>query len=153
MKLFNLQLRLAQQDPNDENLRLWPPYPGGSASDPSYIPFGKHGTLTTSDVLLMEHVPSIAVLMGCATGISDERTLYGGFSLATAFLSAGADAVIASTHDIDGTETRILSDALYSANAPKRPKDVGQWMTTAIRYARKVGLERETLAYYRVYVP
>ncbi|MEM9456764.1 MAG: CHAT domain-containing protein [Myxococcota bacterium] len=138
---------------HDERLRRWPPYSGGAASMPTYIPFGENGRLGVQDILMMEKPPTMVVLMGCTTGVVGERTARGGFSLATAFLGAGAQAVIASTHDVDGEVAAILGKAIYADLTPQSARDAGRWMTNAIRHARAQGIPRSAIANYRVYVP
>lgn len=142
-----------QSNVNNDRLRRWPPYSGGAAAEPSYIPLGQHGRLTVPDVLMMEDVPHTVTLMGCATGVNDERMTYGGFSLATAFLAAGARAVVASTDKIDGQAAAILGNALYLSHDSEISTDPGQWMTTAIRFVRSRREPSMDLTNYRVYVP
>ncbi|MCA9707294.1 MAG: CHAT domain-containing protein [Myxococcales bacterium] len=136
----------------DDQKRRWPPYSGGAASAPSHIPLRGKAKLTVSDVFMMKQVPRTVVLMGCATGVFDDRMAYGGFSLAMAFLGSGADMVIASTEEIGGEDASTLGRALY-ANASKIRDDPGRWMTSALADVRGRGRRVSTLANYRVYVP
>lgn len=134
-------------------VRRWPPYSGGAAIEPSFLPLGEYGKLTVSDILMMEHVPRSVVLMGCATGIIDERTARGGFSLATAFLGAGAQAVVASTHEIKGSEAAILGRALYAGLNSNSSEDPGLWMRRAVQFVTEQHQMDLDIANYRVYVP
>ncbi|MEM9460895.1 MAG: CHAT domain-containing protein [Myxococcota bacterium] len=143
------------RDGDDERLRLWPPYSGGAASVPSYIPLGELGRFTAPDVLMMDRVPRTVVLMGCATGVIDQRQAHGGFSLAAAFLGAGAQAVVASTRQVDGTEAALVGRALYGGIVPLPSLGVepGRWMSDALRRARQQGLPERAVADYRLFVP
>ncbi|MCA9704495.1 MAG: CHAT domain-containing protein [Myxococcales bacterium] len=138
---------------DDPILRLWPPYPGGAAAEPSYIPLGNRGRLDVQDILMMEQVPRSVVLMGCATGVHDERMAYGGFSLATAFLGAGAEVVVASTREVDGDEASKVGRGLYERLDARVGEDAGQWFQRAIRWARNHELPRRAVRDYRVFVP
>lgn len=143
--------QLAEADPLPT--RLWPPYPGGAAAEPSYIPLGPAGRLDVQDVLMMEQVPRSVVLMGCATGVHDERMAYGGFSLATAFLGAGAQVVVASTREVDGAEASLVGRGLSADFGERRVGEPGEWFLGAIRWAREQGLPERAVRDYRVLVP
>jgi len=138
---------------DDDYSRRWPPYSGGAASEPSYIPLGRNGRLTVPDVLMLERVPRTVVLMGCATGVVDDRTAHGGFSLANAFLAAGSHAVIASTEEIEGTEAYGVARALYESKAFRDGLHPGDWLSGALRLLRARGQALSGVAGYRVYVP
>ncbi|MEM9456480.1 MAG: CHAT domain-containing protein [Myxococcota bacterium] len=138
---------------DDMILRLWPPYPGGAAAEPSYIKLGRSGRLDVQDILMMKDVPRSVVLMGCATGVNDERMAYGGFSLATAFLGAGAEVVVASTREVDGREASLLGQGLYTDLDDHGVDDPGEWFMSAVRWARHNGLPAQAIRDYRVYVP
>lgn len=142
--------RLEPGKRDEDRSRRWPPYSGGAASEPSYIPLGRHGKLTVADVLMMERAPRTVVLMGCATGVVDERMAYGGFSLATAFLGAGSRAVIASTDEIEGEGAAVLGRALYVGAA--FGQDPGRWLTDALRHIRAHEQVIPDVTNYRVYV-
>lgn len=138
---------------DDAILRLWPPYPGGAAAEPSYIKLGRSGRLDVQDILMMKDVPRSVVLMGCATGVNDERMAYGGFSLATAFLGAGAEVVVASTREVDGREASLLGQGLYTDLDDHGVDDPGEWFMSAVLWARHNGLPAQAIRDYRVYVP
>ncbi len=143
---------LADGDAGD-HLRRWPPYSGGAAREPSYIPLGGNGgRLTVPDILVMDRVPRTVVLMGCTTGVADERMAWGGFSLATAFLGAGAEAVVASTHRIDGNEASALSRAIYEG-IESSDGNASRWMTDALNLLERRGDPMPSIEHYRVYVP
>lgn len=138
---------------DDAVLRLWPPYPGGAAAEPSYIELGRSGHLDVQDILMMSEVPRSVVLMGCATGVNDERMAYGGFSLATAFLAAGAEVVVASTRDVDGWKASLIGQGLYTQFDPRGVEDPAEWFMSAVRWARDNGLPPGAVQDYRVFVP
>jgi len=130
----------------------WPPYPGGSESEPSYLPLDAFARLEVADILMTQPAPDVAVLIGCATGVTDERTRHGGQSLATAFLSAGSRVAVASTRPIQSEQAWILAGALYE-QLPEGRIEPGRWMQHALQTARRHGLREESIAYYRVFVP
>jgi tetratricopeptide (TPR) repeat protein len=136
-----------------EQGRWWPPYPGGAPAEASYVPLGKAGRLSVQDVLMMERVPRTVVLMGCNTGVHDERMAYGGFSLATAFVAAGAAAVVASTEEVNGTEASLVGQGLYEQLIEGVVGHPGVWFRDGLRWAQEQGLSDRAVRDYRVYVP
>lgn len=139
------------EDP--EHALIWPPYPGGAAAEPSYIPLGGDERFNVQDVLMMQQVPRTVVLMGCKTGVYDDRVAYGGFSLATAFMGAGAEAVVASTRQIDGEEAALVGRGLYAGLEGSAVGDPGEWFHRAVLWARRAGLLATAVRDYRVLVP
>lgn len=131
----------------------WPPYPGGAAVEPSYIKVDDDDRVEVPDVLMMDQVPRTAVLMGCSTGVTDERTEQGGLSLATAFIASGSAAVVASTKAIDGDEASELGRSLYDPIAWSSVADPGVWFMLGLQRARQRGLTDDQLIHYRVFVP
>ncbi|MEQ9503515.1 MAG: CHAT domain-containing protein [Deltaproteobacteria bacterium] len=77
------------------------------------------GTLTVGDILSLKHTPSVVVLSSCnaAAMTHDAPT---GLSLANAFVSAGADLVLAATRDIDDVDGRALMVRTYERIAMPR---------------------------------
>ncbi len=142
----------AQNEQASDRFRRWPPYLGGAASEPSFIPLGEFGRLSVPDILMMTRVPRTVVLLGCRTGIMDERMAHGGFSLATAFLGAGSEAVVASTRQVEGEGAAILGRALYSKLQVDVGADPGQWMTDALHTIDRADLATVGIADYRVFV-
>lgn len=140
-------------DVDDPMRHLWPPYPGGAAVEPSYIPLGSTGRIDVSAVLLAERVPCVAFLSACGTGIHDDRMGHGGISLATAFLGAGTEVVVASTHAVDGAEAALLGRGMYASGVSRSTiDDPGTWFMGGVRWAVENGLPREAVRDYRVYV-
>jgi hypothetical protein len=91
--------------------------------------------------------------MGCANGVHDERMAYGGFSLATAFLGAGTEVVVASTREVDGAEASLVGQGLHHGFGERRLREPGEWLVHALRWARERGLPERAVRDYRVLVP
>ncbi|MCB9569996.1 MAG: CHAT domain-containing protein [Myxococcales bacterium] len=73
-------------------------------------------SLTVADLLaLPAPAPPMVVLNGCRTGLADPDAAAGGMSLAHALLVAGAEAVVATTAEIDDAEALALGVAFYEA--------------------------------------
>lgn len=70
------------------------------------------GTLSAADVLALPSVPELVVLSGCRTGASSQ------LNLATSFLLAGADVVIATTRDITDEEGVAFGASFHSSASP-----------------------------------
>ncbi|MEM9459438.1 MAG: CHAT domain-containing protein [Myxococcota bacterium] len=133
---------------------LWPPYPGGAALEPSYLPLDEVAHLEVADILMLDSVPEVTVLMGCATGVTDLRTHTGGQSLASAFVGAGAGVVIASSHTVDAEQAFLLSEGLYHHLATLDVEGPGRWMQAAMQWAQDdERWQTESFADYRVFVP
>ncbi|MEM7157300.1 MAG: CHAT domain-containing protein, partial [Myxococcota bacterium] len=139
--------------PEARRLRLWPPYPGGAASEPSYLPLDGVSRLEVPDILMMPTAPRSVVLMACASGVTDDRTSRGGLSLAAAFLGAGTRVVIASTRVVESADAYVLGRGLHQRLGSEAETDPGQWMAHGLRWALDHGMRAEAIAHYRVYVP
>lgn len=74
-------------------------------------------TLSIGDILMLPWVPTSVVLSGCETGLTDNRTLSGGMSVAWAFVAAGSQSVIAASTEIDDDLGAAISSQLYSGRA------------------------------------
>lgn len=72
------------------------------------------GALDVGDVLALEHVPAAVVLSACESAGS-HRARVGDMQIATAFLLAGADFVVAAMDELDDDAARQFSAALYRA--------------------------------------
>ena len=79
---------------------------GGPGGWGSRLSLARDDTLEVPDVLALSQVPTTVVLSGCETGVVDPQSLGGGMSLAHAFILAGAQVVVATTHEI-GDEDAI----------------------------------------------
>lgn len=133
---------------------LWPPYAGGAASEPSYLPLDEVARLEVADILMAGSGPSVVVLMGCATGVTDQRTSYGGQSLASAFIGAGARVAIASTRSVKAEQAFLLGEGLYRHLATLDVEGPGRWMQYGMRWAQDDERWQVTsFADYRVFVP
>lgn len=71
--------------------------------------------IRVADVLALPAVPRTVVLSGCETGVVDPQSLGGGMSLAHAFILAGAQVVVATTHEIRDEDAIALMGDLYGA--------------------------------------
>ncbi|MEM9461067.1 MAG: CHAT domain-containing protein [Myxococcota bacterium] len=143
----------SEHDPADVQ-RLWPPYPGGAALGPSYLPLDEVAHLEVADVLMLDRVPELAVLMGGATGVDDRRTHIGGQSLASAFVEAGSSVVIASTRTVNSQQAFLLSEGLYRHLLTLDAEGPGRWMQAAMRWVKNDDRwHAESFADYRVFVP
>ena len=77
-------------------------------------------------------------------------------SLAAAFLDAGAEAVVASTRDIDGAQASKLGRGLYVGLEGRElgePGEPGEWFRRAVLWARGQGISEAAVRDYRVIVP
>ncbi|MFO0758825.1 MAG: CHAT domain-containing protein [Byssovorax sp.] len=68
--------------------------------------------LTVADVLALPHVPDTVVLLGCATARDD------GMGLSQAFLTRGAQQVLASVDDVPDDLSRQIAERLYAGASP-----------------------------------
>ncbi|MCB9754870.1 MAG: CHAT domain-containing protein [Myxococcales bacterium] len=109
------------------------------------------GTLSVADVLALgDQAPSLVVLNGCSTGLADPRTLAGGMSLAHAFLVAGADAVIATSAEIDDAQAAAVIAALYERVAADASSLDGPALLRAAQLATRA--EHPDWVRYRAWV-
>lgn len=90
----------------------WPPYAGGTASWPASLRLADGTRLAAHEILMRPGgVPAKVILSGCRTGAVD--AVAGGTSLATAFLVAGAQEVIATSAVTGDAEAREVVRAVY----------------------------------------
>lgn len=137
----------------DQHQSRWPPRPGGAVAEASFIPVSD-GELAVQDVLMMRQAPRTAVLMGCNTGVQDERMAHGGFSLATGFVAAGSVAVVASTRRVLGAEASLMGRGLHEVMAADGSvRDPGEWFRKGLVWAQRHGLSERAMGDYRVFVP
>lgn len=125
----------------------WPPHAGGSAGWSSHLQLSRSSRLDAMDIVMLPAVPRVVVLSGCRTGVLAHRS--GGISLATAFLAAGAEAVVAAPGEVDDREARDLGRRLYRSLRPGEPLDVVVAMHHAMRARWEAG---EQLGRFRVWV-
>lgn len=90
---------------------LWPPYAGGTAAWPAFLRLRRNEQLGIPDILAADAVPQAVVLLGCETGVPDSA--FGGPSLATAFLAAGAQMVLATPIPVEDEAAAALERRLY----------------------------------------
>lgn len=135
---------------DDDPDESWPPYPGGADRRPPYLPLDDLAHLEVADILMLHPGPTLAVLLGCDTGVTRSS---GQQSLAVAFLGAGSQAVIASTKPVEARQAFILGEGLYRVLGPDIVGDPGAWMMHAMSWARTQGFDEESIGDFRVYVP
>lgn len=144
---------LGMRDADELRRHPWPPYPGGAAVEPSFIPLGLGGRIDVPTILMMESAPRVVFLSACDTGVHDDRMGHGGISLAAAFLGSGAEVVVASTRAVEGAKAAIMSRGMYAAGVgTSMIADPGTWFTSGVRWAVEHGLPREGVRDYRAYV-
>lgn len=74
---------------------------------------GGRDDLTAGDIARMRHVAPIVVLAACQTADGPAVTSRGVFSLATSFLTAGSEAVIAGLWKVDDAATRHVASKVH----------------------------------------
>jgi tetratricopeptide (TPR) repeat protein len=79
----------------------------------SGLPLADHGELSIGDVLALPRAPSVVVLSACEGAKAQGAGAVEGLGLAHAFLSAGADAVVASTRPVNDTLAESIVMSLY----------------------------------------
>lgn len=100
--------------------------------------------IRVADVLALPAVPRTVILSGCETGVVDPQSLGGGMSLAHAFILAGAQVVVATTHEIGDEDAIALMGDLYGAlehGALERLD--GAAVTLAVRQAQRRARARD----------
>jgi hypothetical protein len=79
-----------------------------------WLPLAGGGRLTVDDVLALPRSPPWIVLSGCETGATAEESAVESMGLAHAFLSAGAETVIAAVRPLPDREAAALVAAFYA---------------------------------------
>ncbi|MFZ6181247.1 CHAT domain-containing protein [Nannocystis pusilla] len=99
-------------------------YAGHSASAGAFgwgstLRLAQDTSLTVTDIIALDQVPSTVVLLSCDAGHVSRDSRAQGISLAAAFAFAGSEAVIAMSTPVDATEAPRLAAALHDpfANA------------------------------------
>ncbi len=72
------------------------------------------GELTAGDILVVSRVPTWVMLSGCETAKTESRRVTG-LGLATAFLAAGSDVVIAASRPVSDVLGAAMSEAVHRA--------------------------------------
>lgn len=86
---------------------------GGRAGWESALPLARDAILALGDVLALERAPSLVVLAGCETGRASHESAQA-LGLAQAFVSRGAQAVLATTRAVDDRSTALLIERFYA---------------------------------------
>lgn len=79
------------------------------------------GPLSAEQIIAHQRAPAVVVLGACDAAATDAKVLDGGMNMASAFLLAGAELVIAPSRPVADTDARALAERLY--RSPPRPKD------------------------------
>jgi|GEM_PF-4031361 len=81
------------------------------------------GTVGASEIIAAQRSPAWVVLAACSAAQVDPRAVDGGMNLASAFLLAGAELVIAPTVDVDDEAALALSRGLYAGEGSSLDRD------------------------------
>lgn len=73
------------------------------------------GALSAGEVIAGQRAPRIVVLGACEAGMTHPEAIDGGMNMATAFLLAGAELVVAPDHRVDDRVAREFAERLYRA--------------------------------------
>jgi CHAT domain-containing protein len=119
--------------------------------DLSGLPLAGGARLTTSDVIALPSVPEHVVLAACDVGRSEEPAGASGWSLAHAFVMAGARDVIAPVRPIPDRDALSLQSYFYEA---LRAPDAPSWARALARaQTRAAALGVKDWAMLRVFTP
>ncbi len=80
----------------------------------SALPLAAGGGLTVADVLALDRAPAWVVLSGCETGAAPELAAVESMGLAQAFVSAGAEAVVAAVRPLSDRDAAAVVDRFYA---------------------------------------
>lgn len=105
------------------------------------------GPLSAEQIIAHQHAPAVVVLGACDAAATDAKLLDGGMNMASAFLLAGAELVIAPSRPVADADARALAQQLY--RAPPSPRDAAaladalvEGLTTAQREGGRFGAWR-----------
>ncbi len=132
-----------EHDDGSTRARALPPYAGGTTRWPARLRLAPPTVLEVHDVLTLASAPRFAVLLGCETGVPSGTG--GGMSLALAFLTAGAEAVIASPEVADSAISFATGVGLLervSATAPDLTRDLAVTQAAMLTHGEQIGRYR-----------
>ncbi len=116
----------------------------------SSLPLAGGGRLTVDDVVARPRVARWVVLSGCATGATSAESAGESMGLAHAFLSAGAEAVVAAARPLADREAAVVVAAFYAELARAgSPEEALRRAQLAVRGRGGAG----AWASFRVFVP
>ncbi|HEX9670360.1 MAG TPA: CHAT domain-containing protein [Thermoanaerobaculia bacterium] len=116
----------------------------------SFLPLAGGGRLTVDDVLALRRSPAWVLLSGCETAASAEESAVESMGLAHAFLSAGAEAVVAAVRPLPDREARALVEAFY-AELPRAASPAEALRRAQL--ARRGGSRSGAWASFRAFAP
>ncbi len=146
------QVRAAMVGAGWSSLDAWTP---GQEHQPALLHYAGHGhhagltgwgsdlelasgVLTSQHVIAHQRAPSVVVLGACEAGMSDARVIDGGMNMASAFLLAGAQLVIAPKSTVADDDARALAGALYRAvPAPGDSRALATALTEALAVTQR----------------
>lgn len=109
------------------------------------------GDLGAAQIIAYQHSPAIVVLGACDAGTSDPTVIDGGMNVATAFVLAGAELVIAPHSAVDDHDARALAEVLYTE--PPGPEDPAA-LAGELRARLAAAQRREPrFSHWRAWVP
>jgi CHAT domain-containing protein len=114
----------------------------------SGLPLAFGERLLPSDVLALPRAPELVVLAACDAGRLQSETRASGWSVAHAFVLAGARQVVAPVRPVNDRAASTLGRALFEGD---RAVDLVAGLTRAARSMRATALDG--WAPFRVYVP
>ncbi len=142
-------------------------WPGTAAPPPELLHFAGHGNyagtigwdsslwlqdnveLTSAEVLANQWAPTIVILGACDAGTNNSQAIDGGMNMASAFLLAGAELVIAPDSPVDDRLAKDFALALHR-ETPGPDADVGAALVTALA---RVQRDEPNFAAWRAWVP
>lgn len=80
----------------------------------SRLVLAARSTLEIADILALPAVPRVIVLSGCETGRASRRAKVADLTVASAFLAAGADAVVATTRPIRDASALAFAEGFFA---------------------------------------
>lgn len=109
------------------------------------------GPVTIQQLIAHQRAPAIVVLGACHAGASNVEIIDGGMNLASAFLLAGADLVIAPKQAVDDRDARALARASYG-NLPG-PGDADALAHELVAALTSAQRQDDRFVDWRIWVP
>ncbi|MEM9458961.1 MAG: CHAT domain-containing protein [Myxococcota bacterium] len=131
---------------------LWPPYAAGNPGKASTLRLTAGQQMATYDISLLAPAPRVVVLVACQAGVLDPSI--GGPSLAHAFITGGAQVVIASPDILLDDRAAAFGRELYAHLPKSGPLDAAEALRQAQRQLWDVHPDPQThIGRYRAWVP
>lgn len=133
---------------NEDEVRVWAPYPAGEAGRLPHLQVGPKARLEVHDILARRPVPPVAFLAGCKTGLVELDA--GSTSLALAFLLADGQQVVASRENVDDAVGLEIARRFYARFGRSAGADAAMALHEV--QAELLAEGREQAVPYRVWV-